>query len=372
MNDTVVSLHSIRDRELTELQGELLSYALTEHEELMDVSYEEFIQEIALDFDEDDEELVVFLFSLWSLFSIKDDTDQTIVEQFITKKRKGNKLRASTLEQMEKWIGTSASFTLVTKIMEDLHIEVKDILSEEKKIVKLQEEDPDIQEGVGLVGFLLPYGSSYSYYTMFLDFPKSETELLIDELQAMYDGSDEEDSVIFMRANFPFILVNLLMNEQGLDGMLDPDRLDWDNPIYHAVAQVYKEHINTFDVPEQIQDLGVTLWYIFCKQEQPTIRKFKNYSAALHYYIDHKLPFLNFLTQADVAEMYEVSKSSMVKAYKHLEKGLEDELENLFAFMEQMEADDDFDLFYDDNELDEDDEEFDFHDFFPFDHKSKK
>lgn len=365
MNDTVVSLHSIRDRELTELQDELLTYALTQHEELMADSYEEFIQEI--DLDEDEEELVLFLFTTWSLFSIIDDTNQTIVEQFINKKKKENKLRASTLEQLEKWIGTTASFTVVTKIMENLQIEVEDIFTEEKKIVKLQEEDPDIQEGVGLVGFLLPYGSYDSYFTMYLDFPKNEAEILINGFQAMYDASDVEDSSIFMRANFPSIMVSMLIEEQGLD----VDQLDWDNPIYHAVAQVYKEHIEHFDLPEQIQDLGVTLWYIFCKKEQPTIRKFRNYAAALHYYIDHKLPFLNFLTQADVADIYEVSKGSLSKAYKHLEKGLEDELDKLYDFMEQMEDEDDVDFYFDDFEVDEDDE-FDLEDIFPFDEEPKK
>lgn len=365
MNDTVVSLHSIRDRELTELQDELLTYALTQHEELMADSYEEFIQEI--DLDEDEEELVLFLFTTWSLFSIIDDTNQTIVEQFINKKKKENKLRASTLEQLEKWIGTTASFTVVTKIMENLQIEVEDIFTEEKKIVKLQEEDPDIQEGVGLVGFLLPYGSYDSYFTMYLDFPKNEAEILINGFQAMYDASDVEDSSIFMRANFPSIMVSMLIEEQGLD----VDQLDWDNPIYHAVAKVYKEHIEHFDLPEQIQDLGVTLWYIFCKKEQPTIRKFRNYAAALHYYIDHKLPFLNFLTQADVADIYEVSKGSLSKAYKHLEKGLEDELDKLYDFMEQMEDEDDVDFYFDDFEVDEDDE-FDLEDIFPFDEEPKK
>jgi len=365
MNDTVVSLHSIRDRELTELQGELLTYALTQHEELLANSYDDFIQEI--DLDEDEEELVLFLLTTWSLFSILDDTDQTIVEQFINKKKKEKKLRASTLEQLEKWIGTTASFTIVTKVMEGLHIEVEDIFTEEKKIVKLQEANPNIQEGVGLVGFLLPYGSYDSYYTMYLDFPEDEAEILKNEFQFMYDASDVEDSSIFMRANFPSIMVSMLIEEQGLD----VDQLDWDNPIYPAVAQVYKQHIEHFDLPEQIQDLGVTLWYIFCKKEQPTIRKFRNYAAALHYYIDHKLPFLKLLTQADVADMYEVSKGSLAKAYKHLEKGLEDELDKLYDFMEQMEVEDDDDNFFDDFEVEED-EEFDFDDLFPFDEKPKK
>ncbi|HZH58891.1 MAG TPA: SEC-C domain-containing protein [Metabacillus sp.] len=365
MNDTVVSLHSIRDRELTELQGELLTYALTQHEELLANSYDDFIQEI--DLDEDEEELVLFLLTTWSLFSILDDTDQTIVEQFINKKKKENKLRASTLEQLEKWIGTTASFTIVTKVMEGLHIEVEDIFTEEKKIVKLQEANPNIQEGVGLVGFLLPYGSYDSYYTMYLDFPEDEAEILKNEFQFMYDASDVEDSSIFMRANFPSIMVSMLIEEQGLD----VGQLDWDNPIYPAVAQVYKQHIEHFDLPEQIQDLGVTLWYIFCKKEQPTIRKFRNYAAALHYYIDHKLPFLKLLTQAEVADMYEVSKGSLAKAYKHLEKGLEDELDKLYDFMEQMEVEDEDGNFFDDFEVEED-EEFDFDDLFPFDEKPKK
>jgi len=298
--------------------------------------------------------LVLFPFTTWSLFSILDDTDQTIVEQFINKKKKENKIRASTLEQLEKWIGATASFTVVTKIMEDLHIEVEDIFTEEKKIVKLQEEDPEIQEGVGLVGFLLPYGSYDSYYTTYLDFSVNEAVILKNEFQAMYDASDVKDSSIFMRVNFPSIMVSILT--EGFDERLDVDQLDWENPIYHAVAQVYKQHIEHFDLPEQIQDLGVTLWYIFCKKERPTIRKFKNYAAALHYYIDHKLPILNFLTQEDVAEMYEVSKGSLAKAYKHLEKGLEDELDKLYDFMEQM----------------EDDEEFDFDDHLSFDKEPKK
>jgi uncharacterized protein YecA (UPF0149 family) len=357
MKNDVVSLDSIREGELNKLQFELLEFAINEHDELLSDLVDDLMGDEYLE--DEEEEILVFYLTLWAIFSIRYDEKQTIIEQFIEQKKKGNKLRASALNQLEAWVNTAPSYSIVTKIIDDFHLEIEDVFTSEKKHVKLLEKEEAVVEGGSILGYLLPYGNHYSYFTTFLEFNAIETPGLASEIIEHFEESDLENEKDFMRSAFPSLIIAILVGELG-EGP-DIEKLEWENPKYKEVAALYIKHIEEEGLPKHFQDLGVTFWYMFCTKEKPVIRKPEIYSAALHYFLDKKIP-LELYTQAEIAEIHSVSTASLSKAYRHLEKGLEDELESLNEFMEQDELlfpdyDVDFlDDLFDEEDVDDEDE----------------
>jgi DNA-binding XRE family transcriptional regulator len=365
MNNNVVSLNHIRDGELNRLQFELLAFANTEHESLLTDVLDDFIDDENLL--EEEEELLTFFLTVWTIFSIRSDHGQSIFSQFIEEKKKEKTLRSSTLNQLEAWDQTTASLSIITDIIDDLQLVVEDIFTNEKKQVKLTEKNEYLEVGGSLLGFLLPYGTDFTYFKVYLDFDANETPILSSEILDIFDESDYASHESFMMDAFPSVILSILAGEMG-EGP-DIDQLNWENPKYEAVANLYNEKNEEEELPKQFRDLGITLWYIFCTKEKPDIRKPEVYASALHYFIDRKVPFLNFYTQADLAEIYQVSKGSLSKAYHQLEESLAGELADLYDFME--EDDDSYYLpDYDIDDFEEDDDEIDFEDLFTEDEES--
>lgn len=354
MKNNVVSLDNIRDFELNRLQFELMDFATYQYDEFIDDLVDEFLDDEYLD--DDEEEILVVYLIMWVIFTVQYDGKQTIMEQFINLKKKENKLRTSTMKQLESWVDTAPSYSIVTKIIDDLHLEIEDVFSNEKKTVKLLEKDEMIEEGGSLLGLLLPYGNYEMYFTMYLDFEANETPGLVSEIRQGFAEADLEDGKDFMRSVFPGLILAIFGAELGEESNIE--QLEWDNPKYEEVADLYRQHVEEEDLPKQFQDLGVMFWYKFCTKEKPVFRKPEIYAAALHYFIDRNISFLEFYTQGDIAGLHGVSVDSLSKAYRQLENGLEDELDHFREYMEQDELDfDDVtfeDIFAEDDFDDED------------------
>jgi uncharacterized protein len=352
MNNNVVSLDNIRDVELNRLQLELLDFATYQHEELIDDLVDEILNDEYLD--DDEEEILVVYLIMWVIFTIKYDGKQTMIEQFIDLKKKGNKLRSSTMKKLESWANTAPSYSIVTKIIDDLHLEIEDVFSSERKTVKLLEKDEELEVGGSLLGLLLPYGKYDMYFTMYLDFEENETPELVSEIRQNFAEADLENETDFMRSAFPAFILAIFGVKLGESP--DIEQLEWDSPKYEEVAALYSKHVEEEGPPKQFQDLGVMFWYMFCTKEKPIFHKPEIYAAALHYFSDQNIPSLDMYTKGELAEMYGVSVGSLSKAYRHLEKGLEDELDKFHEYIEQDEFDFDdvtFDDIFDDDDEDE-------------------
>src|SRR5699024_6666533 len=82
--------------------------------------------------------------------------------------------------------------------------------------------------------------------------------------------------------------------------------------------------------------LPIFMWNVFCAKENPTFRKPQVYAAALHYFIDSNIPGLGYYTQKELAEIYGVSVASLSKAYRKMEDGLAEELDEMEEKMGEM------------------------------------
>jgi uncharacterized protein len=339
MKNSVVSLDNIRDLELNRLQSELMDFATYQHEDFLYELVAEMLDD--RDVEEDEGEVLVFYLTMWVIFSVQYDGEETIIEQFINMKKRENKLRSSTITQLESWANTAPSYSIVTKIIDDVHLEIEDVFTNERKAVKLLEKDEELEVGGSILGFLLPYGNYDIYFTMFIDFEEDETSAIVSEIREHFAEGEFDHVEDFMRTVFPGLLLAIFFGD--LDDEPDIEQLEWEDPKHEEVATLYRKRLEEEELPKQFQDLGVMLWYLFCTKEKPVFRKSEIYAAALHYFIDKNIPFLELYTQGELAEIYGVSAGSLSKAYRHLEKGLEDEMDRLHEYMKQDESSIDFD-----------------------------
>ncbi|MED4455994.1 YecA family protein [Metabacillus fastidiosus] len=330
MKKNVVSLDSIRDGELNQFQYELLEFAMNHYGEELSEITEDIISDQFLDGDE--EELITFLLTVWGVFSFTIDDGQTIIDQFITQKKNEKSIRMSSLTQLTDWKNTFPSLCEVTRIINEREIEVKDIFTNEKRNVKLIEKDDTIQKDGLIIGFLVPYGKHYSYFTIFLDFPADETPDILAEIYELYDQAEYDDYSIFMRDLFPAILMKMVLGE--VEEELSMEQLRWDNPKYEETALLFQKMMEEEELPEQIAHIGVMFWYLYCKRESPSIRKPEIYAAALHYFVDINTPFPSFYTDTELSDLYGVRLAAMLTAYRGLEDSLADEIQEMDHLLE--------------------------------------
>ncbi|MBD1381404.1 SEC-C metal-binding domain-containing protein [Metabacillus arenae] len=339
MNSNVVQLGDVIFSELQQIQEELREYAVNHYPDVLDEVLEEIIGERDLS-DEEFKEIHLILLS-WCVLSIQFEDQETIFHRFCQAIK--NKYRPSAISLLEKWIGATGSLVEVTNILDNLHLEVKDIFTNELKTVKLQ-APAEIEQGSLLGGFLLPFGSSYSFLygqfvELFFDIPS-----FLKEFHEM-EGFDDDQAKL--RAIYPVLIVDNTFVEMG--DMPSVEELEWKNPYHRMVSVLYQNVALKTGWPAELADVGSFMWHFYCLKEDPQIRKPESYAAGLHYFVDTNVPMLGFYTQGEIAKKYGVSAATVSKTYRKLEEGLEEEIEKLLAKLPAgFEEDDDGEGFYED------------------------
>lgn len=330
LKNNVVSLEQVRDEELSNLQVELLDFALDEYEDILEDVIDNFLGDQY--FDEESETLKLFYLHMWAIFTLPIIFGRTILDEFLEKKKKARNVRTSTLNQLESWKQVGPSFSIVTNVIDDLYFEVEDIFTKEKKTVKRIQDQEKVEEGVLILGFLVPFGNYSSYFILFLDFPKSEVRALVSEAQHHFDESDYSDATEFMKDVFPSLLSAIIEGEFG--DLPSIDDFEWKKPEFKTVANLLSKKLEEMELPSEFISVGVYFWSMFCEKESPTVRKPQVYAAAIHYFIEMNLPQLGFFTQQEIADLYGVSVTSVSKVYRRMEEALKQELEKIDEYME--------------------------------------
>ncbi|UFT98798.1 SEC-C domain-containing protein [Radiobacillus kanasensis] len=351
----VVSLDQVVGSELDRMQFELVNYGEINHEFEVSKIIDKHLDSIPLS--EDDESLTATLILMWITFKVPLKSGHTIMEEFIQEKQKEKSVRPSVLKQLETWLDTSSSFSIITNFIDDEWLEVEDLFTAEKIKVQIKRKEFQLEVGGLLFGHLLPYGSYYSYWAFPLDFPAKESKELQTIIKSELENSEITDEKQFMDKNYPDYVKSFITGENFFP--YTEMEIEWDDPIYEMVADLYEEQVEELiDDPDDLIESAKLLWNAYCHKAHPTIRKPEVFAAALHYFMDVNLPSFTYFTQKDVAEMYGVSVTSVSRAYRQLEDGLKEELEMMEGFLDEMLDMDDEDfldeMFLED--MDEDDE----------------
>ncbi|CAM3843567.1 YecA family protein [Mesobacillus zeae] len=329
----VVSLNTVIGPELDQLQEQLFDYIGKNDP---DTIYQKLADKTTLSQIENTEveRFVSFLLVIWFTFHQPHSTS-TLAEQFIEEKRKSNKVRPSTMVQLEKWKDTPPSFVTITKIIDHEWIEVEDFATKEIKKVRVLFEESEMKEGLMLFGFLLPYGNYYSYMRFALDLLPEEASSLLGTLTAMFKNSGMENFTEFLTVEYPSI-INLLISQPLAAEEVNVEGFVWESPVYQEVVELFSRNIKSLEgISDALESAGTMIWNLYCQRTKPSIRKAAVYAAGLQYFLEMNIPGMSFHTQKDLAEDYGVSAASLSKAFRQMEAELEEEIEGMNAMLEK-------------------------------------
>ncbi|KIO65256.1 tetratricopeptide repeat protein [Caldibacillus thermoamylovorans] len=314
----VITMESLIEKELMNVQVDLLKFALENYE----VEVNEFIADWIEDLDIPEEALEMFYFFtlVWAITDF-EIYGKTILEHFIDKKgSKWNRPRIRNI--LPTWSQAKPSVAIIEEQDENQLLTLEDIFTNEIKKVKVLEDHP-VETGGIVVGILLPADEIFIFFTSFIDLPAGLTEKVKKGVYQLFEKSDEGNPNEFLSTFYPEILHFFIFGPNPA-----AEDLEWLSPKHLEVAQEFQDYMEDI-YDEVIIKLGVYLWHQYCLKKNPKVMKPSVYVATLRYLIDQFIPYGEWVTQNELAEEFEISSSSLSAKYRDMEKVLKEELDEL-------------------------------------------
>ncbi|MEG6533878.1 tetratricopeptide repeat protein [Caldibacillus thermoamylovorans] len=314
----VITMESLIEKELMNVQVDLLKFALENYEEEVNEFIADWIED--LDIPEEALEMFYFFTLVWAITDF-EIYGKTILEHFIDKKgSKWNRPRIRNI--LPTWSQAKPSVAIIEEQDENQLLTLKDIFTNEIKKVKVLEDHP-VETGGIVVGILLPAGEIFIFFTSFIDLPAGLTEKVKKGVYQLFEKSDEGNPNEFLSTFYPEILHFFIFGPNPA-----AEDLEWLSPKHLEVAQEFQDYMEDI-YDEVIIKLGVYLWHQYCLKKNPKVMKPSVYVATLRYLIDQFIPYGEWVTQNELAEEFEISSSSLSAKYRDMEKVLKEELDEL-------------------------------------------
>ncbi|MEK6455466.1 tetratricopeptide repeat protein [Caldifermentibacillus hisashii] len=314
----VITMESLIEKELTNVQVDLLKFALENYEEEVNDFIADWLEE--LDIPEEALEMFYFLILVWAITSFEIH-GKTILEHFIDKKgSKWNRPRIRNI--LPTWSQAKPSVAIIEEQDKNQLLTLEDIFTNEIKKVKVLEDHP-VETGGMVAGILLPAGEIFIFFTSFIDLPAGLTEKVKKGVYQLFEKSDEGNPNEFLSTFYPEILHFFIFGPNPA-----AEDLEWLSPKHLEVAQEFQDYMEDI-YDEVIIKLGVYLWHQYCLKKNPKVMKPSVYVATLRYLIDQFIPYGEWVTQNELAEEFGISSSSLSAKYRDMEKVLKEELDEL-------------------------------------------
>lgn len=320
-SSTVVSIEHILGHECFDLQKALLKFAWT------DYRLQDYVEDrVPLDkLPREIEEILVFALGNWVIFTNSIDNDGRIIDRFIKQEGKRVK-RQRLLEIVQNWSEGRPSISRLVEKDGDLMV-IEDLFTKESirvRILDPEQIDEDVEDNSLLIGILLPFSESeLTYFTAFLNFSHDESfdaeEQAINLYHRIGQGRSYEE---FVSNSYPELLEALLLDP----GPMTLEEFAWADSKQRRVAELLEEKM-AGTLSEAYLYPAWTMWYSYCKGAEPIIRKPELYAAAMHYLVLAEL--FEQVTQKEIAELYDVSATSLSQKYRDLADFLDKELLDL-------------------------------------------
>ncbi|MCB7071608.1 tetratricopeptide repeat protein [Caldibacillus sp. 210928-DFI.2.22] len=314
----VITMESLIEKELMNVQVDLLKFALENYEEEVNEFIADWIED--LDIPEEALEMFYFFTLVWAITDF-EIYGKTILEHFIDKKgSKWNRPRIRNI--LPTWSQAKPSVAIIEEQDENQLLTLEDIFTNEIKKVKVLEDHP-VETGGIVVGILLPAGEIFIFFTSFIDLPAGLTEKVKKGVYQLFEKSDEGNPNEFLSTFYPEILHFFIFGPNPA-----AEDLEWLSPKHLEVAQEFQDYMEDI-YDEVIIKLGVYLWHQYCLKKNPKVMKPSVYVATLRYLIDQFIPYGEWVTQNELAEEFGISSSSLSAKYRDMEKVLKEELDEL-------------------------------------------
>lgn len=323
---TVVSMESVIEKELHEIQHDILLFAVRNYQRIMDNYLNE--QYKKFDIPKDAMEIFSFFGYTWFITSVKLQ-GKTILEEYINRYTyKYNRQRTKDILQL--WKKARPSLSIVLE-QEGQTITVEDFFTKEVQKVKILEDNHDVETGGLIMGTILPAGATSIFFTTFLNLPAHDADKMSGLILELFSNSEYDNSADFMNLSYLDVLELFLFGKVEVT----IEDLEWSTPIYRTVAEKYQEFMKLHGHEQSIINLGVHLWYTYCARRNPVIKKSSIYEAALVYLVSKIIPYGSLFTQKELAEAFSVSSSSISSKFKDLEYILDKEIREMNTAMSE-------------------------------------
>ncbi|ULT56430.1 SEC-C domain-containing protein [Neobacillus drentensis] len=318
-----ISITEVLEHEIDELQKQFLHFAYYHfgHEMAEDFEVLETSLEIM---DNEEQEFYEMIHSIWfSLFEGLDD-GETIMEKFI--QVVAGKIKRPKLKHiLQTWTNARTIAGTVIAVDENKLTIEDGFTSEHLEAINLS-EPLQVDEGSFMVGILLPFEQQYVFFPGPLELPDLNPDLAISYIKDSSLDADYDSPQEYLTDFFVDIVSELPM----AGGLMEIDEIDWPAPIYKDVADLFKKQLE-MQLPPPVLDMGLILWYSFCKKKQKRIQNPNIYVAALHYLLSTLTPLDQAVTQKELAQQYGVSARSISSVVSELEFELEEDIGEFFG-----------------------------------------
>ncbi|TKC17053.1 SEC-C metal-binding domain-containing protein [Robertmurraya kyonggiensis] len=310
-----VSITSIIEQEILALQTQVIQYAMHEYEEELVEDFEEKLDELLTE-DEDELEFYSFVHTIWYALFVPVENGETILQQFI-KGRSKMIQRPMVKEILQSWTNPRPIAGRLLSLSSD-SMKVKDTLTEEIISIKLL-EPTEPEENSFVFGFLVPFGGESILFTSVFDLEGEKDDREEFYLKEVFENSGYEDPIEFLKDEFL-----TLMNDVPYETMeYGAEDFEWKSPIHKEVADLFEAEMKKLEAPNTLIATGFILWNQYCEVAPRMTKKPATYAAAIHYINASVNPMID-ITKKEIAQAYGISASTLGSAIADLEMDLQD------------------------------------------------
>ncbi|MFT8322962.1 MAG: hypothetical protein ABF649_19005 [Bacillus sp. (in: firmicutes)] len=321
-NKNILELNHKIENELNTIQIDIFEYAIDHYELEIEEYLEKCYRNLALTPELKD--MLHFFTTTWLVTCVEIEGN-TIIAEYIDRysgSYKGKRIKSL----LQDWKEAQSSVSIIQDY-QDQYVTVKDILTKETYKIKLFDEEATVQPGGILLGTILPAGETALFFTTYVEMPANISDSLANAVLTLYENSQEQDKHTFISKNYPEVLALFFFGPSDVS----VEGLDWNNTKQKEVALLFIDFMMEFDGDAAVTDMGVHLWFLYCQQKNPSIKKPMIYVAALVYLINHHLSTAEIITQKELALEFGVSKSSISSKVTELENILLQELKAMHS-----------------------------------------
>lgn len=324
----VISFYRFVHREMEELEQRLLAFTMNE----LEFPFYEKMEEAMLTMDVPEEtdvfEMVMMFIANWVAFSRPVVDGKTVIDLFV--ERYVNKVKRPLLKHvLPFWKQAKPNIYRIVKKESNDRLVVQPLFCQKKMNVILFEEDHHIEEGFLLLGVLVPIGLEYTFFMTYLDNPRDEAKELSNTLLYLMNEFGERDFEKFIDTYFPVVLDAFLFESShytlGLNGISVSQK---------KVAVLFRRGMKAFGMMDSYIHVALTLWYAYCRKQNPIIVNPYVHAAAIHYLVEKVVSGDNEQVKSHIIKEYGVTKKRMCQACREFERVLQPELKELHTIIE--------------------------------------
>ena len=231
------------------------------------------------------------------------EENNTIFQSYIQEKR--NSLSLTTRQTLLRWIESEPSIYEVIAVDEPKpgFVQVQDIAGK-KEIYNIPYNDAEHYPKGGLVsGVIVPFLEHENF--------------LFSMIRLFNENKVHFQKLILKHNHYPSLLRDVLN-----DGLFEAE---WLQPQHEEVADLFATYADEQGHENKSIAEGIIQWNDYCKKTNPSIQKSEPHAAALTYFFEKDLMHNDDVRQAQVAEAFGTSPSTLSAIYRRITEELNNE-----------------------------------------------